>query len=97
MAAAEMPTVRRSPEWWLLAAAVAVAGVMQVAPLAIPAGVGVMVFAAILLGGKRPRRAGPLTGAIVVLSVSLVVIAALGFATSIAASTNDHGVTLIKG
>ena len=56
-----------------------------------------MVFAAILLGGKRPRRAGPLTGAIVVLSVSLVVIAALGFATSIAAATNDHGVTLIEG
>ena len=88
---------RRSSEWWLLAAAVAVALVMLVAPLVIPAGVGLMVAAGVLLGGKRPRRAGPLTGAIVVLSVSLVVIAAVGFVTSVAASANDHGVTLIKG
>lgn len=88
---------RRRTEWWLLATAIVVSAIMLVAPIAIPAGVAVIVWSAILLGRREPRCAGALIATIVILSVTILVVGAIGVATILTVSTPESGITLIQG
>lgn len=97
-----MVTVRadgghRHPERWLLATGVIVSAVMLVAPLAIPVGLGLLVWSGILLGRRRHRHTGALIATIATLSVTILVVSAVGAATMLTVSTPDSGVTLIQG
>lgn len=85
---------RRHTEWWLLSAGVVVSAVMLIAPVAIPTGIGLIVWSGILL---RRRRAGALIATIVILSVTILFVGAVGVATLSTVSTPDSGTMLIQG
>jgi hypothetical protein len=89
-------SARRAPraEWWLLGASIIVGGLMIVVPIAIPAGVGLMVSAIVLLVWRRPRKV-LLAVAIAVLAAALVVVVFPSLIALIASSTSPE-VTLIK-
>ena len=88
---------RRHAEWRLLAAGIAVSVVMLVAPVAIPAGAGLIVWSGILLGRHRHRHAGALIATIAIVSMTILVVGAVGVATILSVSTPDSGITLIQG
>lgn len=83
---------------WLLVASVAV---RVLAPVVWPALIGavvLLVWVSVRLARQLPRSVALLTTAIVVLSLSIVVSAALGVATALTVSdTGEGGVTLIQG
>ncbi|WP_085369844.1 hypothetical protein [Leifsonia sp. NCR5] len=84
-------------ERWLLAAAVVTSAAMLVAPAAIPIGIALIVWTAIVLGRKRAARPALLITATVVLSMTIGGIALVGIAASLATSTDGGSVTLIEG
>lgn len=84
-------------EWWLLAAAIALSALMLVAPAAIPVGIGLLAWAAVLLGRKKPAQRAALVVAIVALGSSLAAVAVIGLSALMTFSTDTGSVTLIEG
>lgn len=89
--------LKRFQEWWLFAAAVVASAAMLVAPAAIPIGIALIVWDAIVLGRRRTDRPALLIAAIVALSMTIVGITLIGIAAFLAASSSEGSVTLIEG
>ncbi|MDN4596625.1 hypothetical protein [Leifsonia virtsii] len=88
---------RASPDGWLLAAAIVVAGAAVLLPVALIGVVALLVWASVRLARRRPGAVALLTATVIVLASSLLAAIAVGIVTATAASTSPEGVTLIRG
>jgi hypothetical protein len=88
---------RVQAEWWVLGASIVAGVVILVAPVLIVPAIGLIVWAAILLGRGRSRHRAPLIAAMVILGFAVLASVTLGVVAFLAESTGESSVTLIQG
>ncbi|MCI0157630.1 hypothetical protein KNO15_13090 [Leifsonia shinshuensis] len=88
---------RGQAEWCVLGAAIVVGATILVAPVVIVVAIGLIVWAATVLGRGRSRHRALLIAAIAILGVAVLASVAIGAVTFLAESTDDSSVTLIQG